>query len=159
MEINRICCTTINIWLTYRIPVGSRRIPSDPTLSDNFRLSETVGSDIRQLPIGILSQGIRQLPTGSYRKLSDGLGFPVGSDGRIARPGYTYWCIDHHFVICLCEFDFQSHFLPINIIIVNVTITSISTMPKNVLCCLQKRYSIFLNKKFFLLCHIQNERQ
>ncbi len=77
----------------------SSRIPSDPVLSDSFRLSEivgnrrirlseTIGSSIRQLPIGILYQGIQQLPTGSYRKLSDScrklsdcLGFPVGSDG------------------------------------------------------------------------------
>ncbi len=81
--------STDNIWFSYRIPIGSGRIRQDPVLSDyQIRLSEIVGSDIRQLPIGILSQGIRQLPIGSCRKLSDScrklpdcIGFPVGSDG------------------------------------------------------------------------------
>ncbi len=88
----------------------SSRIPSDPVLSDSFRLSEivgnrrirlseTIGSSIRQLPIGILYQGIQQLPTGSYRKLSDScrklsdcLGFPVGSDG-IRQSDCSSWVI------------------------------------------------------------------
>ncbi len=70
--------------------LNSYTIPSDPALSDIFRLSDlTVGNRrIRQLPVGIRSQGIRQHPTESYRKLSDScrklsdcVGFPVGSDG------------------------------------------------------------------------------
>jgi hypothetical protein len=72
----------INIWFSYGIPIGSRRILQFPRYSDyRIQLSEIVGSDIRQLPVGFRFQGIRQLPTGSCRKLSDYLGFPVGSDG------------------------------------------------------------------------------
>ena len=33
--------------------------------------------------------GIQQFPTGSYWKLSNCLGFPVGSEGRIARPYFV----------------------------------------------------------------------
>ncbi len=79
----------INSWFCYVIPIGSRRILYFPRSSDyRIQLSEIVGSDIRQLPIGFRFQGIRQLPTGSCRKLSDScrklsdyMGFPVGSDG------------------------------------------------------------------------------
>jgi hypothetical protein len=72
----------IKIWFSYRIPIGSRRILHFPRSSDyRIQLSEIVGSDIRQLPVGFRFQGIRQLPTGSCRKLSDYLVFPVGSDG------------------------------------------------------------------------------
>ncbi len=79
----------INSWFSYGIPIGSRRILHFPRSSDyRIQLSEIVGSDIRQLPVGFRFQGFRQLPTGSCRKLSDScrklsdyLGFPVGSDG------------------------------------------------------------------------------
>ena len=90
----------INIWFTYGIPIGSRRILQFPRYSDyRIQLSEIVGSDIRQLPVGFRFQGIRQLPTGSCRnlsdscrKLSDHLGFPVGSDG-IRAWDFSSWDI------------------------------------------------------------------
>ncbi len=61
----------ISSQFSYKIPIESRRILRLPT----------VGSDVRQLPVGIRCQGFRQVPTGFCRKLSDYLGFPVGSDG------------------------------------------------------------------------------
>ena len=50
----------INIWLSYKIPIGSRRILHFRTSSDcRIRQSEIVGSDIRQLPVGIPGDSIR----------------------------------------------------------------------------------------------------
>ncbi len=90
MEINRICCTTINIWLTYRIPIGSCQIlhfpttfdcreSSDPT-SDNF-LSESCpkeSDNFRQDPIGSC-----RIPVGNCRIVWGFLQDPTGSDSSV----------------------------------------------------------------------------
>ncbi len=68
----------INTWFNYEIPIGSRRILHFPRYSDyRIQLSEIVGSDIRQLPVGFVS---------------DYLGFPVGSDG-IRAWDFSSWAI------------------------------------------------------------------
>ncbi len=63
-----------SIWFDYGIPIGSRRVLHFPRYSDyRIHLSESVGSDMRQLL------------TGSCRKLSDFWGFLSGPTG--AEPG------------------------------------------------------------------------
>jgi hypothetical protein len=66
----------INIWFSYGIPIGSRRILQFPRYSDyRIQLSEIVGSDIRQDPVG------------SCRIIWGFLSDPTGSEPGISRPG------------------------------------------------------------------------
>ncbi len=68
----------INIWFIYEIPIGSRRILHFPRYSDyRIQLSEIVGSDIRQLPVGFLSEVIGLFGVSCRIRRDRSLGFRV----------------------------------------------------------------------------------
>jgi hypothetical protein len=76
MEINRICCTTINIRLTYRISIGSSRILRFPTTSDCRESADpTVGKRRIRHPTTSYRNPVPRNPTTSDRILSEVVGF------------------------------------------------------------------------------------
>ncbi|CAF2044821.1 unnamed protein product [Rotaria magnacalcarata] len=84
-----------------------REKSSDPKLSDIFRLTDPgIGNHrirYRRVLIGILYQGIRQIPTGSHRILSDShrkvpehSDFPIGSDRIRVSDRSTWVCFQNY---------------------------------------------------------------
>ncbi len=85
----------ISSWFNYKIPIGSRRILRLPTVGSDRRKSSDPTSDNFLSESGLWVSD--NFPTGSCRKLSDSdrklsdyLGFPVGSDG-IRRSDCSSW--------------------------------------------------------------------
>jgi len=92
----------INIWFSYRIPIGSRRILQFPWDSDyRIQLSEIVGSDIRQLPVGFLSEVIGLFGVSCRIRWDPSLGFLVlGCCIHLYAPN-TFNCFSNYkFFVC-----------------------------------------------------------